>query len=161
MAGSVSKTILVGNVGKDPEIRNSGAGKGIATFSLATSDSWKDKNSGERKERTEWHRVVVFDESVVKFCEHHVKKGMKVYVEGKNRTRKWQKDGVDMFTTEVVVEAFGGTVQALESIGSGGPPPVEGEDAYGTTSSRPGKGAGAPAPASMDDDIPFAPEMRG
>lgn len=154
MAGSVSKTILIGNVGKDPEIRNAGNGKGIATFSVATSDSWKDKTSGERKERTEWHRVVVFDEASVKFIEHHVKKGMKLFVEGKNRTRKWVKDGVDMYTTEVVVESFGGSVQALESLGSGGPPPVEDESAYGNTSSRPGKGQGAPA-LSDEDSIPF------
>lgn len=158
MAGSVSKTILVGNVGGDAVVRNSGAGKGIATFSVATSDTWKDKATGDRKERTEWHRVVVFDESTVKFCEHHVKKGMKVFVEGKNRTRKWEKDGVEMYTTEVVVESFGGSVQALESIGGGGPPPPD-EDSYGTTRDRPSNGA--PAPAGGDDDIPFAPEVRG
>jgi single-strand DNA-binding protein len=161
MAGSISKTILVGNLGKNPEIRNTGAGKAIATFSVATSESWKDKDSGDRKERTEWHNIVVFNEALARFAEHHLKKGMKVFIEGENRTRKWEKDGHTNYTTEVVIQGFNHRLESLEKIeGSGRPPPDE--DNYGTTSTRPGKGASSGAPAGFDDgDIPFAPEVRG
>jgi len=170
MAGSVSKTILVGNLGQDPELKSNGGGKTVAILSVATSESWKDKDSGVRKERTEWHRVVVFAEPLVRFAEHHLKKGMKVWVEGQNRTRKWSKDGHDMWTTEVVLDGFHARLDSLERLEGGGnrPPPPDGADDYGTTRerdeggsySRPGADrAGQGAPASADD-IPFACEVR-
>jgi single-strand DNA-binding protein len=166
MAGSVSKTILIGNVGKDAVIRNSGAGKGIASFSVATSESWKDKNSGERKERTEWHSVVVFAEPLVKFAEHHVKKGLKVYIEGQNQTRKWtDKDGVERYSTEIVLNGFNARLESLERLeGSGAPPAADSPDDYGTTrssESRPQSGAPAGRGSiDMDEDIPFSAEFR-
>lgn len=159
MAGSVSKTILVGNLGKDPEIRNSGAGKPIASFSIATSESWKDKTSGERKEHTDWHNIVVFDETLVRFAEHHLKKGMKVYVEGQNKTRKWtDKQGVERYSTDVVIQGFNGRLESLEKLESDRAPPPD-EGAYGSERTRPS--SGAPAGGGMDDDIPFSPEVRG
>jgi single-strand DNA-binding protein len=116
MAGSVNKAILVGNVGKDPEMRTTQAGKQIANFTLATSESWTDKASGERKERTEWHRVVVFNDGLTSVVDRYVKKGSKVYVEGALRTRKWtDQAGVEKYTTEICLEAFGGTLTLLSS----------------------------------------------
>lgn len=159
MAGSVSKTILVGNIGKDVEIKNSGNGKAFAVFSVATSQSWKDKESGDRKERTEWHNIKVFAEPLVKFAEHHLHKGSKVYIEGENRTRKWEKDGQTHYTTDVVLDGFSARLEGLDRADGDRPPETSGPDEYGTSSSRPAKG-GAAAPASMDDDIPFAPEWR-
>lgn len=161
MAGSVSKTILVGNLGKDPEIRNTGAGKPVVSFSVATSESWKDKASGERKEHTDWHNVVVFEENLARFAEHHLKKGMKVYIEGQNKTRKWtDKNGVERYTTDVVLQNFNSRLESLEALASGRS--TAEPDDYGTTSTRPGKGpsSGAPAGRSMDDDIPFHAEFR-
>lgn len=158
MSGTVSKTIIIGHLGGDPELKNNGNGKTFAIMSVATSESWKDKNSGERKERTEWHRLVVFAEPLVKFAEHYLKKGMKVYVEGQNRTRKWAKDGVDMYTTEVVLDSFNARLESLEAIaGSGSRPPAPtGEDDYGTTRLRPGSDRPRQgASADLDTDIPF------
>lgn len=166
MAGSVSKTILVGNLGKDPEIRNTGAGKPVASFSIATSESWKDKNSGERKEHTDWHNIVVFDENLARFAEHHLKKGMKIYVEGQNKTRKWtDKQGVERYTTDVVLQGFNARLESLEKLeGGGGRPAAESPDDYGTTrSSESRPQSGAPAGRGgidMDDDIPFSAEFR-
>ncbi len=121
MAGSVNKVILIGNVGKDPEIRRTQDGRPIANLSIATSESWRDKNSGEKKEKTEWHRVVVFNENLCKVIEQYVKKGAKLYIEGQLQTRKWQnKEGVDQYSTEVVLQGFNGTLTMLDGRNGGG-----------------------------------------
>jgi single-strand DNA-binding protein len=115
MAGSVNKVILIGNVGKDPEIRRTQDGRPIANLSIATSETWRDKNSGEKKEKTEWHRVVVFNENLCKVIEQYVKKGAKLYIEGTLQTRKWQdQQGVEKFSTEVVLQGFNGTLTMLD-----------------------------------------------
>jgi len=124
MSGSVNKVILVGSLGKDPEIRTTQDGKKIANLSVATSESWKDKNSGERKEKTEWHRVSIFNEGLAKVAESYLKKGSKVYLEGQIQTRKWvDQQGQDRYSTEVVVQGFGGTLVMLNKVerGEGGP----------------------------------------
>lgn len=114
--GSVNKVILVGRLGKDPEVNEVGNdNKLVAKFSVATSESWRDQRSGERKEKTEWHQVVVWNEGTAKFVEQYVRKGDQVYIEGQMQTRKYEKDGRDVYTTEVVVQAFGGSVQLLTS----------------------------------------------
>ena len=123
MSGSVNKVILVGNLGKDPEIRHTQDGKAIANLSLATTESWRDKTSGERKEKTEWHRVVIFNESLAKVAEQYLKKGSSVYIEGQLQTRKWtDKDGAEKYSTEIVLQAFNGTLTML-----GGKPESENE----------------------------------
>ena len=120
MAGSVNKVILVGNVGKDPEIRRTQDGRPIANLSIATSESWRDKNTGERKEKTEWHRVVVFSEPLCKVIEQYVKKGAKLYIEGQLQTRKYtDQSGVEKYSTEVVLQGFNGTLTMLDSRGGG------------------------------------------
>ena len=120
MAGSVNKVILVGNLGKDPEVRRLNSGDQVVNFSLATSETWRDKNSGERKERTEWHNVVIFNENLGKVAEQYCKKGTKVYLEGQLQTRKWQdQSGNDRYTTEVVLQRFRGELQLLDSRGGG------------------------------------------
>ena len=120
MAGSVNKVILVGNVGSDPEIRSFNNGGKVANFSLATSENWRDKQSGERKEKTEWHRVAIFSDGLVNVVERYVKKGSKLYIEGKLQTRKWQdRDGNDKYTTEVVIQGFGGTLTMLDGRNDG------------------------------------------
>jgi len=114
MAGSVNKVILVGNLGKDPEIRTTPSGDKIANLTVATSESWRDKASGERKEKTEWHRVVVFNDNLTKVCENYLKKGSTVYLEGKLQTRKWtDQSGVEKYSTEVVLDRFGGVLTML------------------------------------------------
>jgi single-strand DNA-binding protein len=116
MAGSVNKVILIGNLGKDPEIRRTQDGKAIANLTVATSESWKDKSSGERKEKTEWHRVVIFNEGLSKVAESYLKKGSKVYLEGQLQTRKWtDKDGQEKYSTEVVLQGFGGVLTMLDA----------------------------------------------
>src|ERR1700712_414156 len=116
MAGSVNKVILVGNLGKDPEVRNAQNGTKIVTFTLATSESWNDKASGERKEKTEWHRVVVFNERIADVAERFLKKGRKVYVEGSLQTRKWtDQSGAEKYTTEVVIDRFRGELTLIDS----------------------------------------------
>jgi len=121
MAGSVNKVILIGNLGKDPEIRTFGNGGKVANFSVATSESWRDKQSGERKEKTEWTNVAIFNDGLVGIVEKYVKKGSKVYVEGKLQTRKWQdRDGNDRYTTEVVLQGYGGQLTLLDSRNSQG-----------------------------------------
>ena len=120
MAGSVNKVILVGNVGKDPEIRRTNDGRPIANLSLATSESWRDKATGEKKEKTEWHRVVIFSEPLCKVVEQYVKKGAKLYIEGALQTRKWtDKDGVEKYSTEVVIQGFNGSLTMLDGAGGG------------------------------------------
>ena len=115
MAGSVNKVILLGNLGQDPDVRTMQNGKKVCTFSLATSDSWKDKETGEKKEKTEWHRVVIFNEGLVGVVENYVKKGSKLYIEGSLQTRKWTDDsGTEKYTTEVIVQGYGGRIDMLD-----------------------------------------------
>jgi len=145
MAGSVNKVTLLGNLGRDPEVRSSQDGSKIVSFSVATTESWRDKSTGERKDRTEWHRVVVFNPNLAEICEKYLKRGSKVYVEGQLQTRKWQdKDGIERFTTEVVIPRFKGEVALLDSRGS-----VSDDisDMADMPSDQP--------PAGIDDDIPF------
>lgn len=148
MAGSVNKVILVGNLGRDPEVRRTTNGDTIVNLNLATSDSWKDKATGERKERTEWHRVVIFNENLAKVAEQYLHKGSKIYIEGQLQTRKYtDKDGVEKYTTEVVINRFRGELTLLDARGSG----ASGAFPSGGTSEAPvsfDRGA-------MDDDIPF------
>jgi single-strand DNA-binding protein len=121
MAGSVNKVILIGNVGADPEIRRTQDGRPIANLRIATSETWRDRNSGERKEKTEWHTVVVFNEGLCKVIEQYVKKGAKLYIEGALQTRKWQdQQGQDRYSTEVVLQGFGSTLTMLDGRGEGG-----------------------------------------
>ncbi len=120
MAGSINKVILIGNLGKDPEIRRTQDGKPIANLSIATSESWRDKNTGERKEKTEWHRVVIFSEALCKVAEQYLKKGAKVYLEGALQTRKWtDQAGVEKYSTEVVLQGFGGALTMLDGKSGG------------------------------------------
>ncbi len=119
MAGSVNKVILLGNLGQDPDIRTMQNGKKVCTFSLATSDSWKDKETGEKKEKTEWHRVVVFNEGLIGVVESYIKKGTKLYLEGALQTRKWTDDkGVEKYTTEVVIQGYGGRIDIVSAKGN-------------------------------------------
>ena len=116
MAGSVNKVILIGNLGKDPEIRHTQSGKPVCSFSVATTESWRDRQTGERREKTEWHNVVVFSEGLIRVIEQYVKRGSKVYIEGALQTRKWQdQTGNDRYTTEVVIQGFNGTLTMLDS----------------------------------------------
>ncbi|MBR1120820.1 single-stranded DNA-binding protein [Bradyrhizobium lablabi] len=162
MAGSVNKVILVGNLGKDPEIRRTQDGRPIANLSIATSETWRDKNTGERKEKTEWHRVVIFNEGLCKVVEQYLKKGSKVYIEGALQTRKWtDQSGVEKYSTEVVLQGFNSTLTMLEGRGGGGGGGF-GDDAggdFGSSSPAPRRvaaaGAGGGRNADMDDDIPF------
>lgn len=171
MAGSINKVILVGNLGRDPEIRSMQSGEEIAQLSLATSETWKDKASGERKERTEWHRVVIFNENLVKVAKSYLKKGSKVYIEGSLQTRKWtDKDGAEKYTTEVVLQRFRGELTMLDGReGGGGGGAYGGGDDYGSSGGAGGSSGGysggggrssggggtAPRRDDMDDEIPF------
>ena len=159
MAGSVNKVILVGNLGADPEIRRTNSGDQIVNLRIATSESWRDKNTGERRERTEWHTVVIFNEPVAKIAEQYLRKGSKVYIEGQLQTRKWQgQDGQDRYTTEVVLQKFRGDLQMLSSSGGNRPPPAESPEDYGRESgaSRPAETQSAAERAGeLDDEIPF------
>ena len=146
MAGSVNKVILIGNLGADPEIRNLPSGGKVANLSVATTDTWRDRNSGERKERTEWHRVVIFNKNLADVAEKYLRKGSKVYVEGSLQTRKWtDKDGAEKYSTEVVLQNFRGELTMLDGKGEGG---------------GGGRMGASESPASfqrdeMDDEIPF------
>ena len=164
MAGSVNKVIIVGNLGKDPEIRRTQDGRPIANLSVATSESWKDKNSGERKEKTEWHRVVIFNEGLCRIAEQYLKKGSKVYLEGALQTRKWtDKDGVDKYSTEVVLQGFNSSLTMLDGRSGGGGGEMSQDDGDSFGSSSPSAPARRPAMAAagggkrsdMDDEIPF------
>lgn len=158
MSGTVNKVILVGNLGADPETNKTRDGRPVVTLSIATSDTWRDKNSGERKEKTEWHRVVIFTEGLCKIAEQYLKKGMKVYVEGKLRTIKWtDQAGKDRYTTQINVENFDGTLQMITSGGGAGGRPIEGAN---DDPSRPGVASRGASPSraggdDMNDDIPF------
>lgn len=159
MAGSVNKVILIGNLGRDPEVRHAQDGSKIVTINLATSESWKDRQSGERKEKTEWHRVVIFNDRVADVAERYLKKGSKVYVEGALQTRKWtDQSGQERYTTEVVISRFKGELTLLDGRGDGGggyEPAAE--PAYGASSAprAPAGGAGWEPPRDLDDEIPF------
>jgi len=143
MAGSLNRVQLIGNVGADPEIRSVNSGK-VANFRIATSETWKDKNTGEKKERTEWHSIVVWNDGLVGVIEKYVKKGSKVMIEGQLQTRKWEKDGVDRYTTEVVLQGFGGSLLLLGDGGGGGRPPPADQPPDGPGGQR-----------ELDDEIPF------
>jgi single-strand DNA-binding protein len=165
MAGSVNKVILVGNLGKDPEIRRTQDGRPIANLSVATSESWRDKATGERKEKTEWHRVVIFNEGLCKVAEQYLKKGAKVYLEGQLQTRKWtDQAGIEKYSTEVVLQGFNSNLTMLDGRASGGGGSFGSDESggdFGTTgaSSPPRRavaaGAGGARNSDMDDDIPF------
>ena len=168
MAGSVNKVILVGNLGKDPEIRRTQDGRPIANLSIATSETWRDKNSGERKEKNEWHRVVIFNEGLCKVAEQYLKKGAKVYIEGALQTRKWtDQAGVEKYSTEVVLQGFNSTLTMLDGRSGGGGGSFGSDDSGGDfgsggpVSSAPrravaaGAGGGGRSNSDMDDDIPF------
>ena len=154
MAGSVNKVILIGNLGRDPEVRTLNDGSPVVTLSLATSENWKDKASGERRERTEWHRVVIFNENLAKVAENYLKKGAKVYIEGQLQTRKWtDKDGNEKYTTEVVLQRYRGDLTMLDAKGEGG-------GSYAADNSAPpasegGGSSGGGKDDDFDDEIPF------
>tara|TARA_R110000868_G_scaffold109769_1_gene298048 strand:+ start:303 stop:776 length:474 start_codon:yes stop_codon:yes gene_type:complete len=157
MAGSVNKVILIGNLGRDPEVRTMQNGNKVANLNLATSESWRDKASGERKEKTEWHRVVIFG-NLAEIAEKYLKKGSKVYVCGSLQTRKWtDQSGQEKYTTEVVLQGFGGELTMLDgrSGGGGGPGGGMGDSGGGDWDSGGASSSGGSAPSDMDDDIPF------
>ena len=159
MAGSVNKVILVGNLGKDPEIRTLTSGDRVANLTIATSESWRDRTSGERKEKTEWHRVVIFNDNLTKVAESYLKKGSSVYIEGSLQTRKWtDNSGVEKYSTEIVLQKFRGELTMLGGRGDSGGSSDRDEGGYGFS------GGGAPAKksgpsesfsADLDDEIPF------
>jgi single-strand DNA-binding protein len=161
MAGSVNKVILIGNLGADPEIRRTQDGRPIANLRVATSETWKDKNTGERREKTEWHRVVIFNEGLCRIAEQYLKKGSKVYIEGALQTRKWQdQSGQDKYSTEVVLQGFNSQLTMLDGRGGGGG--ASGDDgdfgSSGPSTARERKPALAAAGGKrddMDDEIPF------
>jgi single-strand DNA-binding protein len=175
MAGSVNKVILIGNLGADPEIRRLGSGDPVVNMRIATSESWRDKQSGERREKTEWHQVVIFNDQLAKVAEQYLKKGMKVYIEGQLQTRKWEKDGVERYSTEIVLQRFRGELQMLDGRGdrdgqsvgySGGQSSGRGGgsdfgssgpmDDRGGDRDRGGRGGGGGGfSRDLDDEIPF------
>lgn len=183
MAGSVNKVILVGNLGRDPEVRRLGSGEPVVNLRIATSETWRDKQSGERKERTEWHSVVIFNENLAKVAEQYLKKGSKIYIEGQLQTRKWQdQQGVEKYTTEIVLQRFRGELTILDSRGQGGDEfgggssggggygdegssgggssfgrssPVGGGSRQPAMASGGGSSSGSRSSSHLDDDIPF------
>jgi single-strand DNA-binding protein len=163
MAGSVNKVILIGNLGRDPEIRSTQDGMRIANLSIATSESWRDKASGERKERTEWHRVVIFNDKLVEIVEKYLKKGAKVYLEGALQTRKWtDNSGQERYTTEVVLQRYRGELTMLDTRGGGGggagyaeSAPAEEFAAAGAGSGGGGRSERRAPVQELDDEIPF------
>lgn len=162
MAGSVNKVILVGNLGRDPEVRRLSSGEPVVNLSLATSETWRDKATGERKERTEWHRVVIFNENLAKVAEQYLKKGSKVYIEGQLQTRKWQdQSGQEKYTTEVVLQRFRGELTMLDGRSGGGSDYASeggsgGEfGSSGPSVSRERRPAEVGKRDDMDDEIPF------
>jgi single-strand DNA-binding protein len=158
MAG-VNKVILVGNLGADPEIRTLNSGDRVANLRLATSETWRDRTSGERKERTEWHRVVIFNDNLVKVAENYLRKGSKIYVEGAIQTRKWtDQSGAEKYSTEVVLQKFRGELTMLDGKGEGGGDRDEGYSGGGGFSSGPRNQSSGPREdfsADLDDEIPF------
>ncbi|MFM9978685.1 MAG: single-stranded DNA-binding protein [Sphingomonadaceae bacterium] len=167
MAGSLNKVMLIGNLGKDPETRSFQNGGKVCNFSIATSESWKDKNTGERREKTDWHNIAIFNENLVRIAEQYLKKGSKVYVEGALQTRKWQdQSGNDRYTTEVVLQNFNGTMVLLDGREGGGGGAPRGGGGYDDDRSDPPRGNFSKAGAGtgsrpsafdsdLDDDVPF------
>jgi single-strand DNA-binding protein len=162
MAGSVNKVILVGNLGRDPEVRRMQDGRPIVNLSVATSENWRDKATGERKEKTEWHRVVIFNENIAKIAEQYLKKGSKIYLEGSLQTRKWQdQSGQEKYTTEVVLQGFNAVLTMLDRAGDRGGDVGASDDGADFGSSGPAPREKKPAMAAagrrgdMDDEIPF------
>jgi single-strand DNA-binding protein len=176
MAGSVNKVIIVGNLGKDPEVRRLNSGEPVVSLRIATSENWRDKQSGERKEKTEWHQVVIFNENLAKVAEQYLRKGSKVYIEGQLQTRKWQdQSGVEKYTTEIVLQRYRGELTLLDTRGQGGSDEYgegggsmedrsSGGGSFGRSSPMGGGGSRQPAMAGgggrststhLDDDIPF------
>ena len=165
MAGSVNKVILVGNLGADPEIRRMNSGDQVASLRIATSDTWRDRNTGERRERTEWHSVVIFNENLVKVVEQYLKKGAKVYIEGQLQTRKWQdQNGNDRYTTEIVLQKYRGELQMLDSRGEGGGSRQQVSNqsgsggfggGYGNSDQGGNNQSGSNFSRQLDDDVPF------
>ncbi|MGF1607902.1 MAG: single-stranded DNA-binding protein [Kiloniellales bacterium] len=156
MAGSVNKVILVGNLGRDPEIRTTQDGTRVANLSLATSESWRDRNSGERRERTEWHRVAIFNERLVDVAEKYLRKGSKVYIEGQLQTRKWtDQNGQERYTTEVVLQRFRGELTMLDSRSSGGGDFAEAPSGDYPAPGGTGQGRSTGGGGDLDDEIPF------
>ena len=162
MAGSVNKVILVGNLGADPEVRRTQDGRPIVNLRVATSETWRDKATGERREKTEWHRVVIFSEGLAKVAEQYLKKGSKVYLEGALQTRKWQdKDGQDRYSTEVVLQGFNSQLTMLDRAGGGGGASADAGDEFGSSGPsaarerKPAMAGAGGKRADMDDEIPF------
>ncbi|WP_299558550.1 single-stranded DNA-binding protein [uncultured Sulfitobacter sp.] len=152
MAGSVNKVILIGNLGRDPEVRSFQNGGKVCNLRIATSENWKDRNTGERREKTEWHTVAIFNEGLVRIAEQYLRKGSKVYIEGQLETRKWQdQSGADRYSTEVVLRNYGGTLTMLDGRDSGGGGYDQG-GGYGGGQSSGGGGGGS---RDLDDEIPF------
>ena len=148
MSGSLNKVMLIGRLGQDPEVRNTQDGRSLCTFSIATSESWNDKNTGEKREKTEWHRVVVFNEGLVNIIQQYVKKGSNVFIEGQLQTRKWEdKDGIEKYTTEVVLQGFNSTFKMLDNRNSGSVDNNFSKDSAISDSSN--------FDSEIDDDIPF------
>lgn len=165
MAGSVNKVILVGNCTADPEVRTLPSGGKVANLTVATNETWRDKNSGERREKSEFHRVVIFSEGLVKVAEQYLRKGSKVYIEGQLQTRKWQdQSGQDKYSTEIVLQGFNSTLTMLDGPSGESQPERQAAPARGYPADKTRRPA-AQSPAfdsgGMDDDIPFAPEWRG
>ncbi len=161
MAGSVNKVILLGNLGRDPEVRHTQDGKPIVNLAIATSENWRDKSTGERKEKTEWHRVVIFNENLAKIAEQYLKKGSTVYIEGALQTRKWtDKDGAEKYSTEIVLQNFNGTLTMVGGKPGGGDsagPGYGGGDEFGSSSPMERPRAAKPASFNrdLDDEVPF------
>jgi single-strand DNA-binding protein len=157
MAGSVNKVILIGNLGRDPEVRSTQDGREIATLNIATSESWKDKNSGERKEKTEWHRVVIFSDPLVKVAKNYLKKGSKIFVEGALQTRKWtDQAGVERYSTEVVLQGYNSTLTMLDGKPGGSSEGMSGGYNQDSEQSRPANSSSAARSEDvLNDDIPF------
>lgn len=157
MAGSINKVLLIGNLGADPELRRLNSGKPVVNLRIATSESWRDKDSGERREKTEWHSVVIFNEGLCGVAEKYLRKGSKIYLEGQLQTRKWQdQSGNDRYSTEIVLQGFGGSLVMLDGPKDDSPQQqAEKQQTYGEAS-----GGGYSRPLDDDDPIPFAPEMR-
>ena len=157
MAGSVNKVILVGNLGRDPEIRSTQDGTKVANLSLATSETWRDRNSGERKERTEWHRVVIFNDKLCEIAEKYLRKGSKIYIEGQLQTRKWtDQNGQDKYTTEVVLQRYRGELTMLDGRQDGGGGGYSDDGGSGGGFGGSGSGGGGPSGGGdLDDEIPF------
>ena len=161
MAGSVNKVILIGNLGADPEVRHTQDGAPIVHLRLATNETWRDKNSGERREKVEWHRVVIFNENLGKIAEQYLRKGSKVYIEGQIQTRKWQdQSGVDKYTTEIVMNRYRGELAMLDTKGGGGGSGYDGGGGGGDDEHAPPPNDGGAVPSGvggkdLDDEIPF------